>query len=201
MDRNHRWDRPLGSLGIKPHSPFLSGTLHSDPFQTNRHWTICLDIMVLAYLLLHPRAPNRINLIHIHGTNLKVESRESWGRWKRGKSAEGYGRDGWIGGAVERVKDGGGRANVCPSELDFSPASVSLLATLWLNYLQSTSNIFKLNFMYAQSCIFPLFLRYETALRSTEGSIPRRVRETGSVPYSYYVQTYTTEHAGAIVTS
>lgn len=62
---------------------------------------------------------------------------------------------------------GGGRANVCLSELDFSPASVSLLATLWLNYLQSTSNIFKLNFIYAQSCIFPLFLRYETALRST----------------------------------
>lgn len=45
--------------------------------------------MVLAYLLLHPRAPNRINLIHIHGTNLRVESRESRGRWKRGKSAEG----------------------------------------------------------------------------------------------------------------
>lgn len=70
-----------------------------------------------------------------------------------------------------RTKGGGGRAseraNVCPSELDFSSASVSLLATLWLNYLQSTSNIFKLNFMYAQSCIFPLFLRYETALRST----------------------------------
>lgn len=73
-------DRPLGSPGIKPRAPFLSGTLHSDPFQTNRRWTICLDIMVLAYLLLHPRAPNRINLIHIHGTNLRVESRESRGR-------------------------------------------------------------------------------------------------------------------------
>lgn len=30
--------------------------MHSDPFQTNHRRTICLDIMVLAYLLLHPRA-------------------------------------------------------------------------------------------------------------------------------------------------
>lgn len=178
MDRNHRWDRLLGSfrMYIYKTTPLLSGTLHSDPFQTNRRWTICLDIMVLAYLLLHPRAPNRINLIHIHGTNLRVESRESRGDGNAVRARKGRDRAG-LGRAVERVKDGG-RANVCPSELDFSPASVSLLATLWLNYLQSTSNIFKLNFMYAQSCIFLLFLRYETALRST-GSIPRRVRETG----------------------
>lgn len=87
--------------------------------------------MVLAYLLLHPHAPNRINLIHIHGTNLRVESRESRGELEtRQELAEGYGRDGLDWGAVKRVKDGGGRANVCPSELDFSPASISLLATL-----------------------------------------------------------------------
>lgn len=38
-------------LVVLKYSFLLSGTVHSDPFQTNQRRTICLDIMVLAYLL------------------------------------------------------------------------------------------------------------------------------------------------------
>jgi len=136
MDRNHRWDRLLGSfrIYIKPHA-LLSGTLHSDPFQTNRCWTICLDIMVLAYLLLHPRAPNRINLIHIHGTNLRVESRESRGRWKRGKSAEGS-RWGWIGARCRGRRTVGERTFARASWILTPLPSHYSLHSDWITYNQ-----------------------------------------------------------------
>lgn len=145
--------------------------------------------MALGYLPPLPSSPrlldrpNRINLIHIHGTNefaggksrierergegTKTRERESRGereRKGRGRGKRRGGRSRRVEGAVDEhlPKRAGG----------FSPASVSLLATLWLNYLQSTSNIFKLNFMYVESCIFPLFLLYRIALRTTTNPPP-----------------------------
>jgi len=166
IDRNHRWNKLLGSLGIKPHSPsFRYAALWSisdKPPLDNLPWYNGSCLPTLASTCSKSYQLNSYSRNELESGKSGIEG-EMETRQERGRV-----RSRWLDwGAMERAKDGGGRANVCPSELDFSPASVSLLATLWLNYLQSTSNIFKLNFMYAQSCIFPLFLRYETALRST----------------------------------
>lgn len=89
--------------------------------------------MVLAYLLLHPRAGcsksyqlNSYSQNELESGKSGIEGEmETGGRRVRGRV--------WLRwldwGAVES-EGRGGRVSVCPSELDFSPASVSLLATL-----------------------------------------------------------------------
>lgn len=144
--------------------------------------------MALGYLPPLPSSPrlldrpNRINLIHIHGTNefaggkSRIE-REGGGdedtraREQRREREKGKGKREAAGGRSRRV-EGAVDEHLPKRAGGFSPASVSLLATLWLNYLQSTSNIFKLNFMYVESCIFPLFLLYRIALRTTTNPPP-----------------------------
>lgn len=175
---------------IFTHAPgFLPKRCTLIHFRENHHRTICFDIMALGYLPPLPSSPrlldrpNRINLIHIHGTNefaggkSRIEREGGGGRRHASERAEererekGKGKREAAGGRSRRV-EGAVDEHLPKRAGGFSPASVSLLATLWLNYLQSTSNIFKLNFMYVESCIFPLFLLYRIALRTTTNPPP-----------------------------
>jgi len=136
-------------------------------------------------------APNRINLIHIHRTNLRVESRESRERWKHGKRERGRVEMAglWRGGRDE------GRANICPSAswiLAPLPSHYSLHSD-WITYNQHQT------FLNSISCTraivyFPAFSALWNRFEKYEGSIPRGARETGL--FSYYAQMYTSEHVG-----
>lgn len=142
-------------------------------FRENHHRTICFDVMALGYLLLPLLPPSTRSS---KSYQLNSYSRYERIRWRKVENRGGWRREIGHGRREEewgRERRGERRStSICPSEPGFSPASVSLLATLWLNYLQSTSNIFKLNFMYVESCIFPLFLLYRIALRSTNPPPP-----------------------------
>lgn len=163
MDCNHRWDRPLGSLGIKPHAPsFRYATLWSisdKPPLDNLPWYNGFCLPTLASACSKSYQLNSYSRNELESGKSGIE-----GRWKRGKSAEGW-LD-WC--AVKRAK------NAAVGEWTFARASWILaplpshysLHSDWITYNQHQTFL-KLNFMYAQSCIFPLFLRYETALRST----------------------------------
>lgn len=119
---------------IFTHAPgFLPKRCTLIHFRENHHRTICFDIMALGYLPPLPSSPrlldrpNRINLIHIHGTNefaggksriergggggdedtrareqRRERERKGRGRGKR----RGDGRGGWRGRST----------SICPSE-------------------------------------------------------------------------------------
>lgn len=134
--------------------------------------------MVLAYLLLRALdAPNRINLIHIHRTNLRVESRES--RENRGRRA--LRREGSTMVGLGRGGKDEGRTNICPSAswiLAPLPSHYSLHSD-WITYNQHQT------FLNSISCtrnrVFSRFFCVMKPLWEVRGLYSARSPREGSV--------------------
>lgn len=88
--------------------------------------------MVLAYLLLHPHAGCfKSYQLNSYSRN-ELESGKSGieGEMETRRERKGTVEMAGLKRGEERREKGALPASICPSELDFSPASVSLLATL-----------------------------------------------------------------------
>lgn len=191
MDCNHRWDRPLGSLGIKPHAPsFRYATLWSisdKPPLDNLPWYNGFCLPTLASACSKSYQLNSYSRNELESGKSGIE-----GRWKRGKSAEGW-LD-WC--AVKRAK------NAAVGEWTFARASWILaplpshysLHSDWITYNQHQT------FLNSISCtrnrVFSRFFCVMKPLWEVRGLYSAKSPRDGFVPYSYYVRIYTTEYAG-----
>jgi len=196
MDLNHPWDRPLSSLGIKPYSPsFRYAALWSisdKPPLDNLPWYNGSCLPTLASACSKSYQLNSYSRNELESGKSGIEGRD-----ENAARARGRVRSRWLDwGAVKRVKDGGGRANVCPSErwiLAPLPSHYSLHSD-WITYNQHQT------FLNSISCtrnrVFSRFFCVMKPLWEVRGLYSAKSPRDDSVPYSYYVQMCSTEHAG-----